>query len=176
MTPEDLREIRRAFGLSQQAFAEWIGQSRSMVSLMERGERPIGARTAAAANALSLQRDGAKATAHDPMERIIEAALLEAGIAFEMDQGGKSAHRLDFELANGVAIEVKRFHSPRAIEQLGRVENVILAQGEAAVRLVADWIRCAGLERRRSVTTTRNQVGDGRQSKLKRPRQSSGSS
>lgn len=149
MTPEELRAIRVALDLSQQEFAERLGLSRVMVGLMERGEKPISARTAAAAKALSFRPSDAEATAHDPMERIIEAALLDAGIEFKMDHGGGTRHRLDFELANGVAIEVKRFHSPRAIEQLSRVENVIFVQGDVAARQLADLIRRAGMERRR---------------------------
>ena len=77
----------------------------------------------------------------DPMERLIEAALIAAGIRYTTESDGSSPHRLDFDLPDiGVAIEVKRFHSPRAVAQLGRTENVILVQGEKAVRALAAFI------------------------------------
>lgn len=149
MDGKELTEIRKALGLSQAEFGERIGMSRVMVGLMERDQRPISARTEAAARSLSFKATSTEPTAHDPMERIIEAALLDAGVQFKTDQGGHTTHRLDFELDNGVAIEVKRFHSPRAIEQLSRVDNAILAQGVGAVNQLAELFRRAGIERRR---------------------------
>jgi len=40
-------------------------------------------------------------------------------------------------------IEVKRFHTPRVAEQMARADNVIVAQGEAAVRYLAELIEKA---------------------------------
>lgn len=82
----------------------------------------------------------------DPMERIIEEALIEAGVSFTPERSGGAAHRLDFHLPDiDLAIEVKRFHSPRAAEQLARFPNIVLAQGEVAVRALAAMIRSGGL-------------------------------
>ncbi len=76
------------------------------------------------------------------MEREIEAALIDAGIAFTTDDGGQNETRLDFHLTDyDVAIEVKRFYSPRISEQMARAPNVIAAQGERAVRFLAAAIR-----------------------------------
>ena len=78
----------------------------------------------------------------DPMERLIEAALIERGIEYETDFGGQNPSRLDFRLpAFGVEIEVKRFHSDRINEQMRRSANVIVAQGEDAVKFLAAAIR-----------------------------------
>lgn len=78
----------------------------------------------------------------DPMERIIESALVDAGIAFQSDFGDGTSHNLDFDLIElGIAIEVKRLHSPRIAAQMSRTENVIAAQGIEAVRLLAKLIR-----------------------------------
>lgn len=67
------------------------------------------------------------------MEAIIAEALDAAGMAY--------ATGLDFRLANGIEIEVKRMHSPRIAEQMSRAENVIAVQGEQAVRFFADLLR-----------------------------------
>jgi hypothetical protein len=48
--------------------------------------------------------------------------------------------RLDFRLDNGIEIEVKRFHTERIAAQMARAPNVIVAQGEEAIRFLADLI------------------------------------
>jgi hypothetical protein len=78
----------------------------------------------------------------DPMERMIEEALIEAGITFQSDFGGGTPHNLDFHLPDyDVAIEVKRMHSPRISDQMARADNVIAAQGIKGVRFLAKAIR-----------------------------------
>jgi len=72
----------------------------------------------------------------DPMELIIFEALVSANMDFQMDFGGSNPSGLDFRLANGVEIEVKRFHSDRIGEQMKRADNVIVAQGEEAIRML----------------------------------------
>lgn len=80
--------------------------------------------------------------ATDPMERILEAALREAGAAF--GQGPENMHRLDFHLTGpNVAVEVKQMHSPRIAEQMSRVPDVVAVQGRAAVEWLAGLIRGA---------------------------------
>lgn len=73
----------------------------------------------------------------DPMERIVADALDAAGISYATDLGGGNPSGLDFRLAGGVEIEVKRFHSPRIAEQMSRAENVIAIQGIEAARFFA---------------------------------------
>jgi hypothetical protein len=80
------------------------------------------------------------ATISDPLERIVAEALDDAGIGYVTDAGGGNPSNLDFRLHNGIEIEVKRFHTPRIAEQMSRAENVIVAQGEAAVLFLADLI------------------------------------
>lgn len=77
----------------------------------------------------------------DPMERLIFDALVERKIQFTTDFGGNNPSGLDFRLANGVEIEVKRFHSPRISEQMQRAQNVIVAQGEDACKMLAALIK-----------------------------------
>lgn len=77
----------------------------------------------------------------DPMERIIEAALIDARISYLIDGDG-GQYRLDFYLPElDVHIEVKRFHSERIGRQMAQFENVIVAQGRVAVEALAAMIR-----------------------------------
>ncbi len=77
----------------------------------------------------------------DPMERIVAIALNDAGIDYVRDYGGENPSGLDFRLANGIEIEVKRFHSPRIADQMARAENVIAVQGKEAVEFFAGLLR-----------------------------------
>lgn len=145
MDASELRQRRKAAGLTQAQLGARLGLHRDFIGLMERGLQPITERTALAVTAL---RPDAPSTGvvplrtKDPMERIIEKALVEAGIDFETDQGGKTENALDFYLpAWGIAIEVKRFYTARTGEQMARAPNVIVAQGERAVRFLAAAIR-----------------------------------
>lgn len=78
----------------------------------------------------------------DPMERLIWQALVDIGADFETDP--RITEGLDFVLAGGIHIEVKRFHAPRIAAQMSRVEDVIAVQGERAVTLLASLIRVSG--------------------------------
>ena len=81
----------------------------------------------------------------DPMERLIEAALLDAEIEFIPGRGGMTENGLDFYLPRrDLYIEVKRFHSDRIAQQMSRADNIIVAQGERAVRQLAAMIRSWG--------------------------------
>lgn len=77
----------------------------------------------------------------DPMETIVAAALDAAGLDYIRDLGGGNPSGLDFKLANGIEIEVKRFHSPRIADQMSRADNVIAVQGKEAVDFFASLIR-----------------------------------
>lgn len=73
------------------------------------------------------------------MEQLIANALDMAGIPYVTESDNPS--RLDFLLPDhGIEIEVKRFHSPRINAQLARADNVIAAQGEKAVRFLAQML------------------------------------
>jgi hypothetical protein len=76
------------------------------------------------------------------MERMIADALDEAGVRYRTERDDPM--ELDFALPNGVYIEVKQFYSNRSNEQLKRAPNVILAQGEGAVRFLANLLRKFG--------------------------------
>lgn len=152
MDPSELRTRRKQLGLSQAEFADKIGLSRDFLGRMERGAAPINYRTEAAVRRLSaapfrepetLDEKVLRKLSSDPMEYLIETALLEVGIVYEKEGQLKGKHqRLDFYLPNkDLYIEVKRFHSPRAAEQLAHADNVILAQGRPAVEFLADAIR-----------------------------------
>jgi hypothetical protein len=72
-----------------------------------------------------------------PMEAMVRRSLKDAGITFV--EGDANAHRLDFDLPEfGLAIEVKRYHSERISEQMSRTPNVIVLQGEAAIRFFCE--------------------------------------
>ena len=76
----------------------------------------------------------------DPMEMIIEQALLDVGEPYLVDNETKC--NLDFYLINhDVFIDVKQFHSPRISNQMSRAPNIIAVQGVVAVQMLADFIR-----------------------------------
>lgn len=76
-----------------------------------------------------------------PLEQRIAKALDAANLEYRTDyEGGVEAH-LDFYLQKSdVHLEVKGGHSPRIEEQMARSKNVIVAQGEKAVELLAALI------------------------------------
>lgn len=77
----------------------------------------------------------------DPMEQMIEQALGAPRIRFVTGDGGHNPVGLDFYLPDfDVHIEVKQFHTARVAVQMARAENVIVAQGRAAVELLRDMI------------------------------------
>lgn len=77
----------------------------------------------------------------DPMERLVSEALDRARIKYATDEGGGNPCGLDFHLTDfDIHIEVKRFHSDRVADQMRRAENVIVAQGETAIRWLAELI------------------------------------
>ncbi|MDJ0512795.1 MAG: hypothetical protein QNJ62_05060 [Methyloceanibacter sp.] len=61
-----------------------------------------------------------------PLESQIERSLQGAGIAFTWDAP------LDFELYEGIGIEVKRFYSERLERQISDRPDVIVVQGKKA--------------------------------------------
>lgn len=82
------------------------------------------------------------------MERLIAEALHDAGIRFTAsDRNAGRPQRpdditLDFHLLDlDLYIEVKQFHSARIAKQMEAAENVIVAQGRAAVTALANLIR-----------------------------------
>lgn len=142
MDREAFRGRRRALGYTQEQFGAELGISGDYVGQLERGAASISPALARAARTIRPRGKPVMPKTSDPMERIVEEALIDAGIRYNTDHGGGTEHRLDFELPDlGVAIEVKRMHTPRSIEQLARAPNVILAQGEVAIRFLAAAIR-----------------------------------
>lgn len=72
----------------------------------------------------------------DPIEKIIDSALAQAGI-----RRSESPSRLDFYLPDyDVHIECKQFHTSRISEQTSRVENVIVIQGIKAAETFARFL------------------------------------
>lgn len=139
--------------MTQAQLAQAVDLSRDFIGQMERGIAPIGVRTAAAVRALRAESgDRPPATAHDPMERLIEEALLDAGVPFTREGQPGHQHALDFYLPDAdVFIEVKRFHSDRIAAQMARVPNVIVAQGKPAVEALAAMIRAGSFPPGRSL-------------------------
>ena len=77
-------------------------------------------------------------------ERQIADALEEAAINFHRE--GRDVD-LDFFLPDyAIYIEVKSFHSPRAIEQLSRHDNVILIQGRTAIDAFCSMLRSRAID------------------------------
>jgi hypothetical protein len=74
-----------------------------------------------------------------PEELMLADAFKSAGLSFLHESDG-GTHNLDFKIGD-VYVEVKQFHSPRAIEQCGRVDNVILVQGRKAAEFLAALIK-----------------------------------
>lgn len=146
MDGHEMREIRESLGLSQADFGARLGLSRDYIGAMERGARQINPRMAKLVRetvpAVARAGDRPKPVMTDPMERIIEHALIDAGIRYVADWNGADTKGLDFWLPDhDVYIEVKRFHTDRIAAQMQRATNVIALQGEAAIRLFADMLR-----------------------------------
>jgi hypothetical protein len=81
------------------------------------------------------------------MEAMIDRALRTARIRFTRDNRNLGRPQqpgdvtLDFHLVDlDLYIEVKQFHSARVASQMAQAPNVIVAQGETAVRALADMI------------------------------------
>lgn len=142
MEGTEVRARRKALGMTLKAFGAELGVSGDFIGRVERGEAPITPRTAAAVRALKPKPLDRRPGLRDPMERIVEQALIDAGIDYETDDGGGTESRLDFYLpAFDISIEVKRFYTARTGEQIARAPNVIVAQGERAIRFLAQAIR-----------------------------------
>lgn len=142
MDGTEVKNRRKALGLTQKAFGARLGLSGDFIGRVEKGSAPIEPRTEIAVRALKPDPLDLRCKLRDPMERVIEQALIDAGIRFTTDDGGENESRLDFHLTDyDVSIEVKRFYTARTGEQMARAPNVIVAQGERAVRFLAAAIR-----------------------------------
>lgn len=99
-----------------------------------------GRSTAVRDRAQMLAKRAARLRAkRDPMEGLVADALTRAGEAFLCEPATPA--KLDFYLPRlDVHVEVKQFHSDRIAVQMGRVDDVIVAQGAKAVRLLAALI------------------------------------
>lgn len=76
----------------------------------------------------------------DPMEQMIEDALLWVGEPYEHEVPVGN-RRVDFYLPRkGLYIEVKQFHTNRISDQMVRCDNIIVAQGRQAVQTLASMI------------------------------------
>ena len=74
----------------------------------------------------------------DPLEQQVAVALQAAGIKFlhETDFNKEQINPLDFYLTEfNIWIEIKRYYSERIIKQQEHRPNVIVLQGETAVRI-----------------------------------------
>ena len=79
-------------------------------------------------------------TRMDPMEQMIVDALDDVGEPYIHE--GAAARNLDFYLPRlDVYIEVKQMHSPRISDQMSRADNILVAQGASAVRILAHLLR-----------------------------------
>ena len=143
MLGTELKAVRRDAKMTQADFAAEIGVTREHLGRMERGETPISDRTLGALRLRGLRSAApTRPMTSDPMERMVERALIDAGIAYVTDRDGRNESRLDFRLIDyDVEIEVKRFHSPRIADQMARADNVIAIQGEPAIRFFCDVLR-----------------------------------
>jgi hypothetical protein len=75
----------------------------------------------------------------DPVEQVVEQALIKAGIPYARERENPAG--LDFYLTEQkLYIEVKRFHTPRAVEQMSRVPEAILIQGLEAAKWFAEML------------------------------------
>lgn len=74
----------------------------------------------------------------DPVERLIEQALVAGGVRFRR---GAATGELDYYLIDlDIWIECKRAYTPRVSRQLERHERVILVQSLEAAEVLAGWI------------------------------------
>jgi hypothetical protein len=79
----------------------------------------------------------------DPMEQLIRDGL-NAGAFRYVDERHPAAKALDFYLIDlDIHIEVKRMHTSRVSDQMARADNVIVAQGDRAVKMLARLLATA---------------------------------
>ena len=69
----------------------------------------------------------------DPVEFMVNEALIKSGLPFKRLHG----EHADFTLDDGTEIECKRFFSERIYKQAAKYESVIVIQGLAAARSFA---------------------------------------
>ena len=71
-----------------------------------------------------------------PVEIFVEGVLRRAGVKYERDRElSPGQHSIDFYLPDqDLWIEVCQFHTPRKIEQLSRLPDVVLVQGFGAAK------------------------------------------
>ena len=116
-----------------------IKNALTKASLLRQDERPEYFREKDRADCIQLVQD----FTNDPVERIVGEALDAAGYApkheSHPDRAGDGP-TLDFKLADGIYVEVKRMHTPRVERQLAQASDVILIQGIEAARWFAQAI------------------------------------
>lgn len=143
----ELREHRRALGLTQQGLAKRIGLTREMIGLMERGVKSISARTAAAVMAAHPKALERRPTQYAPLLIKLEHALLEARIAYTIDHelGGEAVVlRLD-ELAIALYVAVARSDAPDKVT--GDIDTISIC-GKAALNAFITLLQYGGVHAR----------------------------
>jgi len=90
----------------------------------------------------TMRRSYESIRTNDPMERLVEQALIDAGLRYRREGDPLHHQTIDYLLLDhDVHIEVKLMHTDRVSRQMASVPNIIVAQGEPAIRLLARAIR-----------------------------------
>jgi transcriptional regulator with XRE-family HTH domain len=136
MTGNEVRAIRSALGLTQAELAERIGISRTFVGLMERGQKLVSKRTAAAIRAATPRAGDRVPTEADPQLRRLETALISQGVEFEQ-QFHSDGEEFDFFLPQLSLAIVVDHDSSRERRPTRDIRSVIVARGAAAADIVS---------------------------------------
>lgn len=136
MTGDELRSIRLALGLTQSELGERIGVSRTFLGLMERGQKPVGKRTALAVQSAKPGAAVHASSEADPLLRRLESALIEHGIEFEryFESDGQEFDFYLWELSLGIVVDRHSTMSPRPTRD---IRSVLVAKGSGAADILS---------------------------------------
>jgi len=76
----------------------------------------------------------------DPVEAIVEDALIKANIGYTIPAQQHFSSGLDFRLDNGIYIECKQMYTPRIEKQMASQDQVIVIQGIESAKFFASLL------------------------------------
>ena len=147
MNGQELREYRRALGLTQAKLGERIGLTRIMIGFMERGLREITPRTQAALRAAQPRPLARLPSKFSPLIVKLERALIAAGLNYKADFRREEAvvdfylHDLDIGLNVDSSRGERRRDFPASLD-------MITIEGKAALDAFVTLIEHGGIHAR----------------------------
>lgn len=142
MTGSELRSLRMALGYSQAELAVRIGLTRVFVGLMERGVKPVSARTQVAVETLRPKPLNFIPSEFNPYVRKIEQALIDCSMSYSIDH----IEGDDLTIFYVDDLPVKLIYKPdyRSFDNKNAyIDDNIVIQGRSSVNLICKLLRGA---------------------------------